>query len=177
MTDHVIIGGFGRVGQTIARLLSEENVGFVALDLDARLVAAQREQGHPVFFGDASRTELLERAGARHARAFIVTLDEPGPAERMVAAIRQFRSDAVVLARATDSDSARTLIRLGAVEVVPETFEASLQLGGRVLEALGASDEAVAHRLAAMRDQFEEAIKAGGSSADDVDVARSRQAR
>jgi voltage-gated potassium channel Kch len=95
----------------------------------------------------------------------------------MVAAIRQFRSDAVVLARATDSDSARTLIRLGAVEVVPETFEASLQLGGRVLEALGASDEAVAHRLAAMRDQFEEAIKVGGPSAEDADVARSRQAR
>ena len=49
------------------------------------------------------------------------------------------------------------------MEVVPETFEASLQLGGRVLEVLGASDEAVAHRLATMRDQFEEAIKAGGS--------------
>jgi CPA2 family monovalent cation:H+ antiporter-2 len=177
MTDHVIIGGFGRVGQTIARLLSAENVAFVALDLDARLVAEQRRQDHPVFFGDASRTELLERAGARHARAFIVTLDEPGAAERMVAAIREFRSDAVVLARATDSDSARTLIRLGAVEVVPETFEASLQLGGRVLEALGASDEAVAHRLAAMRDQFEEAIKAGGSSVEGADVARSRQAR
>lgn len=161
MTDHVVIGGFGRVGQTIARLLVEENVPFVALDMDARLVFEQRRQGHPVYFGDASRAEFLARAGAKGARAFVVTLDDPGAAERMVAAIRRFRADARVLARATDRDRARALMRLGAVEVVPETFEASLQLGGRLLEALGASDDAVARRLASVRDRFEEALKEG----------------
>jgi CPA2 family monovalent cation:H+ antiporter-2 len=161
MTDHVVIGGFGRVGQTIARLLAAENVPYLALDLNARLVDEQRKQGHLVFFGDSSRAELLERAGAKGARAFVVTLDEAGPAERMMAAVRRVRGDAVVLARAIDRDSARKLMQLGAVEVVPETFEASLQLGGRLLEVLGASDDAVAHRLSSMRDQFEEAIKAG----------------
>jgi CPA2 family monovalent cation:H+ antiporter-2 len=166
MTDHVIVGGFGRVGQTIARLLSAENVEFVALDVDARLVDAQRKQGHTVYFGDASRAELLERAGASRARAFIVTLDEADAAERMVRAIRSIRPDAVVLARAMDRQGAKRLIELGAVEVVPETFEASLQLGGRTLEALGASDDAVAHRLASARSQFEEAIKAGTSAGD-----------
>ena len=70
----------------------------------------------------------------------------------------------MVLARAIDRDSAQKLMQLGAVDVVPETFEASLQLGGRLLEVLGASDEAVAHRLATMRDQFEKAIKAEGRS-------------
>jgi CPA2 family monovalent cation:H+ antiporter-2 len=175
MTDHVIIGGFGRVGRTIARLLSAENVPFVALDMDARLVAEQRKQGVPVFFGDASRTELLERAGARGARAFIVTLDEAEAAERMVSAVRTFRSDAVVLARAIDREGARRLMQLGAVEVVPETLEASLQLGGRVLEVLGASDDAVAHRLAGLRDQFEEAIKTGAPLQDDAaSIARAQ---
>ncbi len=164
IADHVIIGGFGRVGQTIARLLSAENVPYLALDMNARLVDEQRQNGHPVYFGDASRTELLERAGAKRARAFIVTLDEAEAAERMVRAIREFRSDAVVLARAMDRQGASTLMRLGAVEVVPETFEASLQLGGRALEVLGASDDAVAHRLASMREQFEQAIKAGGTA-------------
>jgi CPA2 family monovalent cation:H+ antiporter-2 len=168
MADHVIIGGFGRVGRTIARLLAAENVPFLALDMDARLVAEQRKQGVPVFFGDASRAELLARAGAMGARAFIVTLDEPEAAERMVAAIRKFRDDAVVLARAIDRDAARRLMQLGAVEVVPETFEASLQLGGRALEVLGASDDAVAHRLATLRDQFEEAIKTGEPLQDDL---------
>jgi CPA2 family monovalent cation:H+ antiporter-2 len=160
MTDHVIIGGFGRVGQTIARLLAAENVPYLALDMNARLVDEQRKQGQPVYFGDSSRVEMLARAGGGRARAFVVTLDEAGPAERMMTAIRQLRNDAVVLARAIDRDSAQSLIRLGAVEVVPETFEASLQLGGRLLEVLGASDEAVAHLLASMRDQFEEAIRA-----------------
>jgi CPA2 family monovalent cation:H+ antiporter-2 len=162
MTDHVVIGGFGRVGQTIARLLAAENVPYLALDMNARLVDEQRKQGHTVYFGDSSRAELLERAGAKGARAFVVTLDEAGPAERMMTAIRRVRGDAVVLARAIDRDSARSLMQLGAVEVVPETFEASLQLGGRLLEVLGASDEAVAHRLASMRDQFEDAIKTAG---------------
>lgn len=167
VTDHVIIGGFGRVGQTIARLLAQENVPFLALDMDARLVGEQRRQGHAVYFGDASRAELLARAGAKSARAFVVTLDDSGAAERMLAAIRRIRGDAVVLARARNPESARSLMQLGAVEVVPETFEASLQLGGRLLEALGASDEAVAHRLASLRAQFEEALKANGSRSTD----------
>ena len=68
-------------------------------------------------------------------------------------------------------------MRLGAVEVVPETFEASLQLGGRVLEALGASDDAVAHRLASMRDQFEEAIKTGDRPLQDAAANTSRAQR
>lgn len=175
MTDHVVIGGFGRVGQTIARLLAAENVPYLALDMNARLVDEQRKQGQPVYFGDSSRPEMLERAGGRAARAFVVTLDETGPAERMMTAIRDLRSDAVVLARAIDRDSAQKLMQLGAVDVVPETFEASLQLGGRLLEVLGASDDAVAHRLATMRGQFEDAIKAGGT--EQGDPARSSTAR
>jgi CPA2 family monovalent cation:H+ antiporter-2 len=162
MTDHVIIGGFGRVGRTVARLLHEENIPFVALDMNAKLVAEQRKAGQAVYFGDASRVELLQRAGAAHARAFIVTLDEADAAERMVAAIRECRGDAVVLARAIDRESAAALVRLGAIEVVPETLEASLQLGGRVLEALGASDDAVAHRLASVRNEFEDSIRNRG---------------
>jgi CPA2 family monovalent cation:H+ antiporter-2 len=176
MTDHVIIGGFGRVGQTIARLLAAENVEFVALDLDARLVDDQRKQGHAVYFGDASRAELLERAGASRARAFIVTLDEADAAERMVRAVRGFRADAIVLARAMDRQGAKRLIELGAIEVVPETFEASLQLGGRTLEVLGASDDAVAHRLATLRDQFEQAIKADTPAVDATKEPRAERA-
>jgi CPA2 family monovalent cation:H+ antiporter-2 len=95
-------------------------------------------------------------------------LDEADAAERMVTAIRKVREDAVVLARAIDREGARRLMQLGAVEVVPETFEASLQLGGRVLEALGASDDAVAHRLASMRDKFEQAIKTGAPLQDET---------
>ncbi len=109
-----MIGGFGRVGQTIARVLRQENVLAVALDTNAPLVTEHRKAGRLVFFGDASRRELLERAGAASARAFVVTLDAPGATERMVEEILALRPDACVFARAKDPDHAARLAKLGA---------------------------------------------------------------
>ena len=152
LRDHVVIGGFGRVGQTIGRVLAAESMEFVALDADATLVAEHRKAGSRVFFGDASRAELLQRAGAGGARAFVVTLDSAGAAERMIVAIKKLRPDAPVFARAVDPDHAAALVRLGAVEVIPETVEASLQLAARVLEGLGLREDAVVHRVSRIRD-------------------------
>ena len=151
LTDHVVIGGYGRVGQAIARMLSAENVPFIALDGDGELVREHRQRGARVYFGDASRGEFLDRAGAAHARAFVVTVNSARAAEHMVAAARKRRPDAAVFARAIDAAHAAQLLKLGAVAVVPEAVEASLQLGGRLLEALGLPDEAVARRIAEMR--------------------------
>jgi monovalent cation:H+ antiporter-2, CPA2 family len=152
-TDHVIIGGYGRVGQVIGRLLQAENVPFVALDTNAELAGEGAQRGEAVFFGDAARREFLRRAGAAGARAFVVTVNSPRAAERMVAAARMERPDAPVFARARDPAHAARLLRLGAVEVTPEAVEASLQLGARLLEGLGVSDEAIARRLDAMREE------------------------
>jgi monovalent cation:H+ antiporter-2, CPA2 family len=160
-TDHVIIGGYGRVGQVIGRLLQAENVPFVALDSNAELASESAKRGEEVFFGDASRQEFLRRAGAAGARAFVVTVNSPRAAERMVAAARRERPDAPVFARARDPQHASRLLKLGAVEVTAEAVEASLQLGARVLEGLGVPDEAVARRLDAMRER-ELARIAGG---------------
>ena len=150
-SGHVVIGGYGRVGQTIARLLDVEHVPFVAFDTNARLVAAERKRGRNVYYGDASRSELLRRGGAARARAFVVTMNAPRAAEAMVSAIRRDWPDALVFARAKDAEHAARLLKLGARGVIPEAAEASLQLGGRVLEAVGVPDEAVAERLAEAR--------------------------
>lgn len=152
-SDHVVIGGFGRVGQAVATVLSELNIPFVALDSNARLVTANSLQGCTVFFGDASRRELLDSAGAAQARAFVVTVDDAKAAQRMVGAIRQMAADAPILARAADQDRASELLRSGAVHVVPETVESSLQLAARLLEQLGFSDEAVARKIAELRER------------------------
>jgi CPA2 family monovalent cation:H+ antiporter-2 len=136
----------------IAGALVAENVPFVALDTNGELVAHMRLEHRPVFFGDAGRPELLERVGASRARAFVVTLDNPSAAERMVAAARRSNPEALVLARATDAEHAARLLRLGAVSVIPETVEASLQLAARLLERLELSDEAVLERIGEMRD-------------------------
>ena len=153
LEDHVIIGGFGRVGQTVARLLDAENVPYVALDADGALVTRQRRDGRMVFFGDASRPEMLERAGARRARGYVVTLDAPEAALRMVEAARRLRPEAFVLARAKDAAHAATLAGAGAIDVIPEAIEASLQLGGRLLSQLGLPDDAVIQRINAAREE------------------------
>jgi len=151
--SHVVIGGFGRVGQTVARLLEREDIPFVALDLDAERVAEQRKAGRRVFVGDASRREMLKRAGAERARAIVVTLDTPGAAERMVKAAVELQQEPCVLARAKDSKHAARLMALGAVGVISETVEASLQLAGQVLDELGLPADVVARRLEAVREE------------------------
>jgi len=153
IAGHVVIGGYGRVGQTIAKLLEAENIPFLALDTDGELVTELRKSGHKVYFGDASRREFLERAGAARAQAFVVTVNHARAAERMVAAARKMRPDAPTLARAINPDHAIRLLKLGAVGVIPEAVEASLQLAARLLEALGLPDDAVEHRIEQTRDQ------------------------
>jgi CPA2 family monovalent cation:H+ antiporter-2 len=151
-SDHVIIGGFGRVGQTVARVLEAEQIPYVALDLDAQLVAERRKGHRAVFYGDASRREILDRVGGDRARAFVVTPDEPEAAERMVKAIREAWPQATVHARALDADHGRRLVGAGATDVVPEALEGSLQLAARVLDRIGLPDEAIDARLAVQRE-------------------------
>jgi CPA2 family monovalent cation:H+ antiporter-2 len=153
LRDHVVIGGYGRVGQTVARLLTAENVPFVALDTDGELVSECRKRGEQCYCGEAGRPEFLTRVGAARARAFVVTVNAREAAERMAAAARKQRPDALLFARAIDAEHAVRLLRLGAVDVIPEAVEASLQLGGRLLEGLGVSDEAVLRRLDELREQ------------------------
>jgi len=149
--DHVVIGGFGRVGQAVAMVLRDFDIPFVALDSNARLVTANSLVGCTVFFGDAGRRELLDSAGAARARAFVVTVDRAEAAQRMVGAIRQIASEAPIVARANDSTRARELIQSGVEHVVPETVESSLQLAARLLEQLGIPDESIAHKIADLR--------------------------
>ena len=111
-----------------------------------------RRRGETVYFGDAGRLELLKRVGVERARAFVVTVNAPRAAERMVAAVHRARPDARILARARDQEHATRLRKLGAVDVIPEAVEASLQLGGRLLLSIGIPDDAVLRRLEDMRE-------------------------
>lgn len=151
LDNHVVIGGCGRVGRMIAHALQAENVPYVFLDTHADAVTQIRKEGHPAFFGDASRYELLVRVGGARARAFVVTLNNARAAERMVAAARRASRSALIFARAADHEHAARLVELGAMGVIPETVEASLLLTGRLLEGLDLPEEAIANRLAEMR--------------------------
>ncbi|MEQ8398194.1 monovalent cation:proton antiporter-2 (CPA2) family protein [Thalassobaculum sp.] len=136
--DHVIIAGFGRVGRTVARLLDAKLVPYVALDTDAQRVRDGRRAGQPVFYGDASRQEVLRRLGGERARAVVVTLTTSGLAvDRTVTYLHARFPELPIYARARDAVHARRLEELGAEGTVLETLEASLQLGGEVLRRSG----------------------------------------
>jgi CPA2 family monovalent cation:H+ antiporter-2 len=152
LSDHVVIGGFGRVGQTVARVLEAEQIPYVAVDMKADLVSAKRRAGEPVYFGDASRREILEKLGGANARAFLVTTDKAEAAERMVKAILRAWPKATIHARALDMEHARRLTAIGVADVVPEALEGSLQLAGRVLAGVGMPDDAIDARLEVARE-------------------------
>jgi monovalent cation:proton antiporter-2 (CPA2) family protein len=150
---HVIIAGFGRVGQTVARMLAARGIPYTALDLEADRVAHLRARGDPVFYGHASRADVLQAAGAAEASLLVVTLDHPGAAERTVAAVGHHFPNLPVHARAVDLERSRALKAMGAASAVPETLEASLQLGRAALVGLGAEEEEVDRLLEEFRSE------------------------
>lgn len=158
---HVIIAGFGRVGQTVAALMARQQVPVVAIDLNPDLVREKRREGQPVHYGDTSRHELLKQLGADHAMAAIITLDDPQAAARTVAAFRDHWPHLRLFARARDRDHAANLLALGAVAVVPETFESSLTLARGALESFGVPSAAVEELVQLYREDHRGADGAG----------------
>jgi CPA2 family monovalent cation:H+ antiporter-2 len=156
----VVIAGFGRVGQQLAKLLTSQGIPYVAFENDARLVSKLHGEGVPVYFGNASRPELLRRVHADEAPAIVLTMDHPASAMQAVRGIRREFPQVRLFARARDEKHARALKLAGASVVVPETLEASLQLSAFVLEAMGLDERMVDGIVDRERDQFAQALTA-----------------
>jgi CPA2 family monovalent cation:H+ antiporter-2 len=153
IANHVVIAGFGRVGRTVGLLLESQFIRYVALDLDPELVAEARGRGLPVFYGDASRSEVLKAAGIERAQMAVSTLDHPETAGRTVQVLRRLRESMPIIARARDVAECERLARAGATAAVPEIVEGSLELGGVVLRELGESPERVNQLLEQFRQE------------------------
>jgi monovalent cation:proton antiporter-2 (CPA2) family protein len=156
LSGHVIVVGYGRVGQMLGSVLDAQSLPHVGLDIDADLVAHFRAVGAGIFYGDASRAEMLRRLGADRAAALVVTMDSPHTAEHVVGTARRHWPELVIYARARDRAHAARLIARGASHAIPETVEASLQLGEMVLMGVGVPDQA-ARRIIEARRQAEQA--------------------
>jgi CPA2 family monovalent cation:H+ antiporter-2 len=131
--DHVVICGFGRVGQNIARVLEQTGFEYIALEVDAYRIRAGRQAGDPVIYGDAGETKVLENVGVAHASCVVITFASPEVALRILRAVRELRADVPILVRTQDDSKLEQLQAAGATEVVPETFEASLMLLSHLL--------------------------------------------
>jgi CPA2 family monovalent cation:H+ antiporter-2 len=154
----IIIAGFGRVGQMLGKLLDQQKIPYVAFENDARLASELHRKGLPVYFGNASRAELLRRVHASEAPAIVLTMDHPASALQAVRGIRQEFPDVPLFARARDEKQARLLKTAGATVVVPETLEASLQLSAFVLESMGLEELEVDGIVDEERALFTEAL-------------------
>jgi len=131
--DHVVICGFGRVGQNIARVLEQTGFEFIALDLDPYRIRLGRQAGDPVIYGDAGQVEVVQNVGVAHASCVVITFAGPEVALRILRAVRELRADVPILVRTQDDTKLEQLQAAGATEVVPETFEASLMLLSHLL--------------------------------------------
>lgn len=135
---HVIVAGFGRVGQRITRLLHAADIPCAAVDRDPDKVRAGRDEGLPVVFGDAARAEVLRAVGADQARLLLVALDSTESAEQLIAPLHSQFPELPIYTRARDSDACGHLVKLGATGVISENLEASLQLARVALDVSGA---------------------------------------
>ena len=160
--NHVIVAGFGRVGNLVGEMLDRHNIPFIAIDGDAALVGRARTEGQPIYFGDATRADFLRKCGIAKARALVVTMDAPAAADLIVTHARAERPDMTIVARARDANHASRLYALGASDAVPETVEASLQLSEAVLVDIGIPMGLVIASIHEKRGRVPQAVPADG---------------
>jgi CPA2 family monovalent cation:H+ antiporter-2 len=151
-TQLVVIGGYGRVGHTIAVLLQSSGVPFIALDTDPEMVAQGRASGHLVSYGDISDPELLAAIRVERAALVVITVDSANTAFRAISHLRRTCPQVPVIARARDLESSTRLLDAGAVHAYPETIEASLRLGATALQLLHIPHDAIDDVIQDVRD-------------------------
>ncbi|MFO1308716.1 MAG: monovalent cation:proton antiporter-2 (CPA2) family protein [Burkholderiales bacterium] len=151
--EHVIVCGYGRSGQNLARLLDAEHIPFVALDNDPDRVREASGAGASVVYGDAGRRETLAAAGLAKARAVVVTFADVPLALKILDQVHRLRPDVPVVVRTLDDAELDRLLKAGATEVVPEVLEGSLMLASHSLLLLGVPLNRVLARIRAIREE------------------------
>lgn len=155
----VIIAGFGRMGQIVARILTAQRIPYTALENSAEQVDFSRRFGNQIYFGDPARPEVLRAAGAAEARLFVLTTDDPNANLRTARLVKRLFPHLRVIARARNRQHAFRLMDLG-VEVVRETFHSSLEVGRRALAHLGVDAQQAHERVERFRAHDEALLEA-----------------
>ena len=151
---HVIIAGFGRVGRRVAKILEASKVAYLAIESNADRVLEGRQDGFSVFYGDASQVDVLKAAGAGQAGVLVCTLDKAVPAVRLVNILRQYYPRIPIHARGRDRQHCDELLNAGATIAISESLEASLQIGGAVLNTMGIFEEDAAALIESFRKEY-----------------------
>ena len=164
---HVIICGYGRSGQNLARMLEHEGLAYVALDLDPDRVSAAAAAGESVVFGDAGRRESLVAAGIHRAAAVAITYANTKSALKVLHNVHELEPTLPVIVRTVDDTDLDRLLAAGATEVIPETVEGSLMLASHTLVLVGVPMRRVVRRVEEMRDERYSLLRGYFHGADD----------
>jgi CPA2 family monovalent cation:H+ antiporter-2 len=165
---HVIIAGFGRSGQSLATLLSDEKLPWYALDLDPERVQEAQAAGANVSYGDAARRESLIAAGINRASALVITFADTRLALKVLHLVHELAPNLAVIVRSHDDSDLDVLKGAGATEVVPEALESSLMLASHALVTMGVPLRRVVHRVQSARDQRYASLRGYFHGAGDV---------
>ncbi|MHA1540580.1 MAG: cation:proton antiporter domain-containing protein [Alphaproteobacteria bacterium] len=160
VSNHVIIGGFGRVGQTIAHMLSKLGIPYTAIDMEPDRVVEGRNLGYPVFYGDITRYDMLRTVGAERASVAVIALDKVSVVKKTVNSLTEHFPHIKIFARARNHFESESLKNHGVTATMPETIESSLQLGRVVLDAVGIEKDRIFGLVGDLRlNDYEELYK------------------
>ncbi|MBI1275602.1 potassium transporter [bacterium] len=170
LDHHVVLAGFGHVGQSLGEMLEMEGIAYVAIDTSAKLVSEQRKKQKPIYYGDTRRADVLDAVGANRASVIVFTYTGGQELARSIAATKRAYPGTLIAARAVDSANADKLRRAGASVIISEYLETSLLFGQAVLKARGVSDietrriaQAIRYKLGATGKGAEAPAEAGPS--------------
>jgi glutathione-regulated potassium-efflux system protein KefB len=158
VTPRVIVAGFGRVGQIVARVLNAHHIPFAALERDAEQVDFVRQFGNQVFYGDATRLDLLRAAQADKAEIFVIATENPEENLRTARMLKRHFPHLRVFARARNRQHVFRLMDLNVEGIVRDTFFSSLEIARHVLEALGYDEKTADEHLRRFREHDERVL-------------------
>lgn len=179
LSGHVVICGYGRSGQYLSRFLSQENIPFIALDIDAERVRDAARAQDTVVFGDAGRRAVLQAAGVERAKALVISYDDKRSAMKILHVMQEHYPQVPVIVRTGDDSNMEKLLEAGATEVVPEILEGSLMLASHALVLIGVPVSRVVKRIRQFREARYQLFRGffHGSSDYDVDAREEDQQR
>jgi glutathione-regulated potassium-efflux system protein KefB len=157
--EHVVIAGFGRYGQIVARVLRGKKIPFTALDISAEQVEVVKRFGSQAFYGDASRADILDAAQTGKARAFVLAIDDVEASLRTAELVTSLYPHVPVFARARNRNHAHRLIDLGVTNIQRETFLSALETTRQILIGLGFSERESSRVTQTFRDHDERRLK------------------
>jgi len=179
VAKHVVLCGYGRTGQNLARFLEQEGIGYVALDLDPERVREAAAAGETVVYGDGARREALIAAGLARASALVISFADTPAAIKILHHAHAVNPSLPVIVRTLDDADMDKLQAAGAAEVVPDAFESSLMLASHALVLMGVPLARVVHRVREVRNSRYSLLRGFFRGEDDaaVDAAEHRQPR